>query len=162
MMLKNILSITLLYFGSISLALAEPLVDFSSSMTRMKSGETFSLDVLMHAFPNTEGGGVNLLFNPDVLQVNAVTINGNAWDFENRSGEIDNSTGSVSDILFTNYKGVAGEARIATVEFHAIGRGETTIYLSESSTNPFATMGERVSVEFGTALVRVRGGKNKK
>ena len=160
-MLKNILSITLIYFGSISLVIAGPLVDFSSGMTRMKVGEAFSLDVVMHDFPNTEGGGVNLLFNPDVLQVNAVTINGDAWDFENRSGEIDNSAGSVSDILFTSYKGVAGEAKVATVEFHAIGRGKTTLYLSESETNPFAAGGERVSVEYGTASVRVRGGKNK-
>jgi hypothetical protein len=134
---------------------AEPLVGFSSNHIKVAVGETFTLDITMKGFPTTEGGGINLRYNPYVLQVAGVTVDG-TWTFVNRDGEINNATGTIASILFSSYNGLSDNATIATVEFEAINKGRSRLDLDTSALNPFASDGAEISVNYQPAVIRVR------
>jgi len=131
-------------------------VFFSEKKIKSHVGERFSLDVLMSDFPTTEGGGLVLRFNPRVVRVTNVSVDDGVWSFVNKNGDIDNDKGKVSDILFSNFRGVTGDAKIATIEFEAIHKGKSRIRLKESASNPFAGGGENITVEFKSAKIRIR------
>jgi hypothetical protein len=133
---------------------AAPTVSFSEPVVRAHAGEVFTVDVVMSDFPATEGGGLVLKFNPKKLQVTNVTVDNSVWQFVNNNGDI--SRGNVSDILFSSFQGVTGDAKIATIEFRSLRRGKSKIRLKESSINPFASNGEVIDVEFKATKVRVR------
>ena len=136
---------------------AEPEVLFSKWKVKSSVGATVSVDVLMVDFPNTEGGGIELQYNPALVNVNSVTVDESTWSFVNKDGDIDNTNGTVSEILFSSYKGVSGSAKIATVELEFVGRGKDSIMLNESDSNPFASNGDVFSVSFKPMLISVRG-----
>ncbi len=139
-----------------TLVSADAGVSFSEKKVKSRVGEQFSLDVLMTDFPTTEGGGVVLSFNPKVVQVTSVSVDGTVWGFVNRNGEIDNDNGGVSGILFSDYRGVAGNAKIATIQFESIHKGKSRIRLEESADNPFASDGANIAVKFKSTKIRVR------
>ena len=130
-----------------------PSVDLSSDNINTYKGETFELDVHINDFISSEGGGITLRFNPALLQVVSVNIDETVWDFVNKAGKINNAEGKVSDILFSSYQGVVGDAKIATIEFKSIEQGSSTIALESSSSNPFASNGEVMDVSFTTTSV---------
>ncbi len=133
-----------------------PYVALSKSDINVYQGDTFTLDVLMSDFTSTtEGGGVSLQYDPALLQVTSVNVDNTVWDFKNKNGHINNVEGTVSDILFSNYRGVTGDARITTIEFKSIKKGSGTITLQESSANPFAGNGQIIAVSFETTTVAV-------
>jgi len=150
----NILASCLLFVISTLVSAAD--VSFSEKRVRSHVGEQFSLDILMSDFPTTEGGGLVLHFNPKVVRVTNVSVDDSVWSFVNKNGDIDNGEGTVSDILFSNYRGVTGNAKIATIEFEAIKRGKSRIKLEESAINPFAGGGEKIAVTFKSSNVRVK------
>jgi len=130
-----------------------PSVILSDSDIDILKGDTFSLDITTKDFPASEGGGISLHFNPALLQVAAVDIDGTVWDFTNKDGQIDNTQGIVSDILFSSYQSVTGDVKIATVEFKSIEKGMSEITLEASSNNPFASDGQNMLVTFTTTNV---------
>ncbi len=130
-------------------------VALSNDEVTVFEGETFTLDITANDFVTSEGGSVTLRFNPAVLQAAYVNVDTGVWDFVNKNGQINNAEGKVSDILFSSYQGVSGNARIATVEFRAINKGATEIILTESSANPFASNGQEMAVSFKTSSVIV-------
>jgi len=138
-----------------SSVMAAPDVAFDQSKIKLRAGDTFVLNVRMSDFPLSEGGGITLRFDPSVVQVSEVTIDSGVWDFVNEPGSIDNAGGSVADILFSSYKGVAGDARIATITFTAIHSGKSKVTIEESSFNPFSSDGNRVTVNFNKIDVHV-------
>ena len=73
----------------------------------------------------------------------------------NRKGVTDNDKGKVSDILFSNYLGVSGDAALATITLQAVLRGKSNLGLSESELNPFASGGKKIEVVFGKSAVNV-------
>ena len=131
-------------------------VSFSEDAVKSRTGNTFTLDVLMTDFPTTEGGGLVLYFDPALLQVTGVTVDSSVWTFVNKDGDIDNAGGVVSSILFSSYRGITGDAKIATIEFQATHKGKGNITLEESSDNPFASYGQNINVTFTPAKVRIR------
>ena len=158
---KNVIKILLLFFVSSSVFADEALVGFSEKKTKTRVGEQFTIDIVMSGMPTTEGGGLNLKFNPKMLQVTNVSVDKGTWNFVSKDGEIDNQNGLVTDILFSNYKGVNDSAKIVTIEFEAIKRGRTKLRLNPSSISPFASNGEVVDVKFKKAVVKVRKAKKK-
>ena len=134
----------------------EPLVGFSEKRIKAKQGDTITIDIVMKDFPASEGGGLSLSFDPSVLNILAVNLNKDLWDFVTQEGNINNKDGQITDILFSSYKGVSGEATIVTVEFQAISHGKTKLWLHESLANPFASQGQRMAVEFDSARVFVK------
>lgn len=138
---------------SVTTSKSVPTVNFSDSDINVYKDETFQLDITASNFTVSEGGGISLHFDSSLLKVNSVEIDYTVWDFVNKNGHINNSEGKVSDILFSNYQGVLGNAKIATIEFQAIGQGISTITLQPSTENPFASNGNNMEVVFQTAHV---------
>lgn len=127
----------------------------SSSEINVYKGEAFTLDITVNDFTTSEGGSVTLLFDPTLLQVVKVDVDSSVWDFVNKNGQINNVGGSVSDIIFSSYQGVSGDAKVATIEFKSINNGTSEIILKESSANPFASNGLEMVVSFKSASVVV-------
>ena len=128
-------------------------VALSNDNISVYKGDTFTLDIVMDEFKTSEGGGVTLRFDADLVQVVNVTVDSSVWQFKNKDGFVNNAEGTVSDILFSSYQGVEGSAKVATVEFKSIERGVSAITLEESAANAFASGGEKVAVVFKTTTV---------
>jgi PEP-CTERM motif len=113
-------------------------------------GDTFNIGVEGSAFvDNLDGGGLNLSFNPAVLEVLDVVIDGTAWDFLPAKGVIDNLAGTVSASTFNQFSHPkVGSFSIFEYQFKAIGAGTSPLLLSEFSGNPFASGGETVATSF--------------
>lgn len=135
---------------------AAPTVALSEKKIRAGIGETISVDIVMTDFPTTEGGGLTLKFNPSVVRVVSIEINGTAWNFATRDGVIDNENGRVKDLLFSSFSGVSGDAVVATVTLETLRRGRSRLKLVESSLNPFASGGTPLDVALKKSIVRVR------
>ena len=119
-------------------------------------GETFTLDIELDKFPVTEGGGLNISYKANVLQVKKIELDSSVWNFAVEEGSIDNSQGVISDILFSSYTGAEGKVPVVKVTFNAVSSGNSEIALSESSKNPFASSGEKINPEFVSSYVAVR------
>ena len=150
--------ITIFLLAFATLANAGGSISFSNSKVQSQVGESFSLDVLMSGMPMIEGGGIVLHFDPTLIEVTNVTVDNIVWRFVNNNGEINNDEGSVTDILFSSFRGVSGDAKIATVEFKSLAkkRKRGVISMTESTTNPFASAGQNISVSFEPAKIAVR------
>lgn len=142
-------------FGTALIVQADPTVGFSSKNIKAATGEAFEVDIVMSGFENTEGGGFNLNFDPNVVEVKGVVLNADVWDFVNKEGAISNDTGVVSDILFSSYKGT-GDATIATVSFRALKKGHSKLKMTESIVTPFGDNGKALSVVFNKASIHVK------
>ncbi len=147
--------LALLMLGLTLTTQAEPTVGFSAASTQTQVGKTFTTDIVISGFPVTEGGGVSLIFDPGVLQVLSITVNNTVWDFATHPGVIDNDNGLISDLWFSSFSGVAGDASVATVRFKALAQGSSTLAMVESLVNPFASAGEPVSPGFASSSISV-------
>jgi len=132
-----------------------PTVGFVTDQVEVEAGAVFTLVVNLQNFPVSEGGGITMRFNQDVVRVIDVVIDG-AWNFAASDGDIDNPDGVISDILFSSYQGVEGDAAVATIRMQAIAPGSSDIILSESQINPFAAQGTKVGPQLGGAQITVR------
>jgi hypothetical protein len=121
-------------------------------------GNTVTLSVRGSDFASVlDGGGVNLTFDPTIVNVNRVTVDAGTWEFFSSSGTTENPAGRVNDIIFNSLQPRTGSLPIFTVEFLAVAPGDAQIGMTESTINPFASGGVRYSpaVDFGTASIRV-------
>lgn len=132
---------------------AGPTVSLSSANVSVYEGESFTLNIALSDFSTSEGGGITLRFDPALLQATNVVINEGEWNFKNMDGRINNAEGTISDILFSSYLGVEGDSNVATIEFKSIEKGVSSITLTESSANTFASDGQKVDVVFETTTV---------
>ncbi len=129
------------------------LVAFSNANVSITSGDNFALSVVAQLLVPSEGGGISLRYDPARLEVVRVSVDTATWDFVVKSGSINNTEGVVSDIVFSSYKGVSGNALLATIEFKSLNKGESTLTIEQSQLNPFASNGEIMNVSYGTANV---------
>jgi len=131
----------------------DSVVSLSSNKVLISDGDFFALDVTASDLSASEGGSVTLKFNPALVQVSSVNVNNSVWSFVNQNGTIDNVNGTISDIVFSSYQGVSGDAILATVEFQSVSKGTSSIVVTASDVNPFASNGEVLNVLFETANV---------
>jgi hypothetical protein len=157
--IKSILVFGILAIFSMA-AHADPSVSLSESKIKSRVGSIVEVDLMMSDFATTEGGGVELHYDSSLVQINSVVVDGTAWSFVSRDGDINNDDGIVSNILFSSYQGVSGNAKIATIELEFIGKGKGKIKLSEAASNPFASNGELIAVTYKSSKIRVRRTKN--
>jgi len=133
-----------------------PSVSLSKNNVSIFNGDSFNLDIMIEDVVTSEGGAVSINFDPELLNVIKVTIDNDSWDFVNRDGRINNAEGSISDIVFSSYKGITGNSKIATIEFKSMDKGMSEIILRESSINPFSSNGEKMTVSFVTTNVTAK------
>ena len=131
-------------------------VKLLSDDTNLSIGQNITVDVIIEKFPQTEGGGVSLHYNPAYITAKSVSTDVDTWEFKSSTGKIDNVNGSVSDILVSSYQGVSGESLVAQVEFELIAAGESLITLEESQKNPFGSNGERINPKFKSIMVNTQ------
>lgn len=132
-------------------------VGFSPASKTVNLGDTFSIDVEASAFAsNLDGGGLNLAFNPAVVHVQGITIDGTAWDFLPTPGTIDNVAGTVNGTTFNQFAHPkVGAFPVLSYQFLAVGTGVSTLTHSEFSGNPFASGGSVVAVTFTDGQISV-------
>jgi hypothetical protein len=124
-------------------------IKFTENTVQAGTGSDLILKVAMQDLPATEGGGITLNYDSSMISVSVINVNQGNWSFSNKNGVIDNAAGMVSDILFSNYNGVQGNAEISTITIHTIRPGKSVITLSGSQVNPFASNGKQLNVSFG-------------
>jgi hypothetical protein len=119
-------------------------------------GVEFSVNVIGRGFDAVlDGGGVDVSFDPDFLQVIGVAIDPAVWDPEMSGlGVIDLEAGRISGIYFNSFEDRSGDLVLATISWRALAAGESVLQLSEFAANPFASGGERFrALEFGSGRV---------
>ena len=131
-------------------------VSISSKSVQASVGDTFTLDIELEKFPATEGGGINIKYQPNVIHAARAEIDTAIWEFTTAEGVIDNNKGVITDILFSSYSGAEGNVPVVKITFKAVAVGNSDITVTESSKNPFASNGERVNPLFVSSRVTVR------
>lgn len=116
-------------------------------------GDIVTADIIQESLSVLEGGGVNLQYDPQSIEVQEVKVDANVWTFGHHNGVIDNSSGVVTDIVFASYNGVQGENNIATITIKVFTNEMSEIKMTESSLNPFASKGRKVSADFESLLI---------
>lgn len=130
-----------------------------SNTSDVNINDIFTLDIVGSGFSsNVDGGGVNFAFNQNVLNVLSVNINETVWNFGSygiNTGNINNSTGTVDGIMVNTFANVTGYFVIATIEFQAIGLGNSGLSLSELAINPWASGGSLINPSYIDTSVAV-------
>ena len=143
--------------------LSQPLVGRAATVTLSPPSSTvplhanFSLSLDGQGFDTgLDGGGVNLAFDHNVLNVTSVSLDP-IWNFFTSPGTTNNGTGTVSDIVFVSASipPPSGNVHIGSISFDAVGTGTSPLTLTESTVNPFAVGGATIPVTFEKASVTV-------
>ena len=118
---------------------------FAPNAKTVNMGNTFVMDIVGTDFPVTEGGGAEFIFDPDIVEVMSVSVNGAVWDAFTSHGNIDNANGRVEGIMVATFTDPGTDFTVATIEFKALGAGVTDMILSENPLNPWASSGSTIS-----------------
>lgn len=153
--MKSLSFLTCLLISSVQAAT----ISFDNSLTNIGLGNVFSLDVTGTGFVSSaDGGGVNLSFDHNVLNVLSVSINETVWDFGGfgiSTGTIDNSVGALNGVMVNTFSNPGTSFIVATIEFQAVGMGVSDLMLSEFNLNPWASGGSTVNPTFEQSTVTV-------
>ena len=140
----------------LSQSLHAAMITWDSTSNTVGENDIFTLDVIGTDFiSNVDGGGVDLLFDPDILNVLSVTIDDAVWDFAADTGVIDNIAGTVNGIAVAAFSPVTGDFTVASIQFQTIGGIGTSsgLLLSEYALNPWASDGSLINPSFTNANV---------
>lgn len=134
-------------------------VSFDVDALTVAPGETFSLTLQATDFTNAVlGGGFGLTFDPGVLRLDSVVIPAN-WEFAKNGGLIDNASGTLSDAYFATNAPVPGDVKLATLNFTAIGAGQSLVTPVPNTLQPFVEDGALEATlpayQFATVTVAV-------
>jgi hypothetical protein len=112
-------------------------VKLSTDNQNPQVGDKITISVDLAGFPDTHGGGLNLTYNRNVLRATSVQVNP-TWGFVNKNGTINNATGSINNILFSDFAGKSGDVPVAVIEMEVISAGDANISATESAQSGFA------------------------
>ena len=110
---------------------------FSTAATRVKAGDTFTLQLKAENISNLAGWQGDMVFDPAVLKANSVSegsfLKQNAGRTHFLEGTIDNTAGRITSIGAARLSegGVNGEGTLMTVTFTAVANGESRLALRE-------------------------------
>lgn len=153
--IKSLSFLTCLLIGSVQAAT----ISFETASYSASLNGIFNLNIVGTDFLNSaDGGGVDLSFNRDLINVLSVSINETVWDFGGfgiSTGIIDNSLGTVSGIMVNTFSDVGASFTVATIEFRAVGLGVSDLFLNEFSLNPWASGGSKINPDHESSLVTV-------
>jgi hypothetical protein len=139
--IKYLMLIVAILFSSTGIHAAT--VSVSSTSLVVNESQVFTLDLIGANFNSgtLDGGGINVNFDPTIINVNRVLINTDEWEFYSAEGSIDNVSGAVNGIEFNSFEIRTGNLNFATIEFIAVGAGYSALGLTEYGFNPFASGG---------------------
>ena len=124
--------------------IAAPTVNLQSDKVSYTVGDQVIIVITLSDAPVIYGGGLDLTFNPAVVNANSVQVD-TIWDFTIKEGIIDNATGVINDIFFTHFSGLTGDIPVATIVLDTIASGSPAIVVTESPAKQFTdTNGENV------------------
>jgi hypothetical protein len=120
------------------------------------AGDVFSVMLSGHDFMPIIGGGVDLAFSADLVELVSVSFDP-AWNFFADQGTVDSVAGTVTDMSFNIFPGpMQGNFAIATIDFRAKAAGDASIDVLDSAFFPFADMNaEVVPVSFESTSVPI-------
>ena len=130
-------------------------ISFNPVNPTVSLGSTFSMDIVGEGFPVTEGGGVNLYYNKDIVNVLTVTIDDLVWEFLNDEGTINNTTGNLNALWVASFDGRGPDFTVATIQFQAVGLGTTPLTMTEYDLDPWASGGSEINPLFNAGSVNV-------
>lgn len=152
---KLIFVITMFLSGHLSAAT----ITWEALTTNVSVNDIFTLDVVGTGFTSSvDGGGVNVSFDQNILNVLSVSINESVWDFGGfgiSTGTIDNSNGTLDGVMVNAFSDVTGDFVVATIQMQAIAVGDSLLSLSEYALNPWASEGSALNPGFADASVNV-------
>ena len=135
---------TVLFFGLACVDLQAATVTVDEPNKTVGPNEPFTLNLIGLDFPVTlDGGGINVSFDPFVVEVLEVRVDTDTWEFFSDNGDINNFSGSIIGIVFNSFQDRTGDLPFASIDFLPVGPGVSTLELEEYVFNPFATGGER-------------------
>ncbi|RLA44660.1 MAG: hypothetical protein DRR42_20225 [Gammaproteobacteria bacterium] len=152
--MKKSVLILLLFCSQFTLSHAST-IGFDAEDSAIASGDIFTVDIVGSGFPITQGGGVDLFYNAAIVNVLSVTFDVAVWGIGSSVGAIDNSAGRVTDIVVGAFDGPQGTFVIASLELEATGVGLTSLSLTDSSINPWASFGARLTTAYVPGSVSV-------
>lgn len=129
----------LLFFCAFSVNAAtvalDPLNSPEAGASIIQPGDLVTIQIVGgDSFPETVGGGVDISFDPDILQATGVNFTLSDFDFGNRVIDLDNGTGFINlavGCVATTCP--SGSFNIATVVFETEGVGVSELDLDEST-----------------------------
>lgn len=131
-------------------------VRFEPSSRMVDLGSEFSMAIVGEDFTSiTDAGGLNLSFDPAVLKVNSVVLDSATWEALTDTGSINNTAGTVDDMIFTSFGGQSGNFDIGTIFFTALSLGTSNLGLTASPVSPFASGGVLLPVTLTAGQVSV-------
>ena len=134
-------------------------ISWNTSTTNVNVNDVFSLEIVGADFiGNVDGGGINISFDSNVLNILSVNINESVWDFGGlgiSTGTIDNLNGSLDGLMVNTFSDITGDFVVATIEMEAIAEGSSLLALSEYTQNPWASTGSLINPDFVDATVNV-------
>ena len=159
MSLKRLVLGMALFAGANAAGAAQ--VSLLPAVQTVSVGEVFQLTIEGSGFvDNLDGGGLDLGFDPNVLQINGPATVDASWEFASDGGSA-GGPGVWKDIVFNTFShAINGTFPIATVSFTALqASAGTPVVLSLNSgaaENPFGSGGNVVPVTFAGATIKVQ------
>jgi hypothetical protein len=159
MSLKRLVLGAALFAGANAAGAAQ--VSLLPAVQTVNVGDVFVLTIEGSGFvDNLDGGGLDVGFDPTVLQINAPATIDAAWEFGSDGGST-GGPGVWKDIVFNTFShAINGTFPIATVSFTALQPSAgTPVVLSLNggpAENPFGSGGTLVPVSFAGATIEVK------
>lgn len=132
-------------------------VSLTPANTNLMPGQTVVLSIGGSGFADLMlGGGLNFSWNPDVVDLTGISLNGSNWEFARNTGLHDPASGTLNSMFFASFAGRTGDFAIGSLTFTADGPGTTTVAMSLFPTQPFANdLGDVVAVNLHNANITV-------
>jgi len=151
--------VLLLCLLSASLHAAE--VRFVPGQLDVTPGSVFTLELRGVGFPETEGGGAEFTYDPDILAVTQVILDDSVWEMYTDAETIDNVNGVVEGITVATFRNPGADFSIAIIEFEAVGVGQAALTLSENPSNLWASGGSLINPTLVDGTVTVTSPVNR-
>ena len=124
---------------------AAPTINVAPNQASYQPGDTVLLAVSLSESPKIHGGGLNVRFNPGVLQAQSVVVDAAVWRFASKPGVINNTAGGISEILFSSFTPVEGDLGVAIIQMAVVGLGDSGFSVTTSEKNPFVDANAQIA-----------------
>lgn len=128
----------------------------------LQGSGNFTVDLVGTGFTNsTDGGGVNISFDPSILQAISVILDP-SWNANAATGTINNTAGTITGIEFGTFGTPAASFTIGTLTLapktaSVLGSSVLGVSLFTSTLTPcFALAGQCQTVAFDNGLVNIQ------